>query len=413
MAKRTKRYDIRATLMRIGIARLVGASAAGLIGAWLALALAVSGVARTQDPASALKFMPNESLALAGRAEQLLLAAPEDPPKEAQTLALAALRQQSLNPKALHVLGYYIAAKGDEKTANTYIRAAASQSRRDILAQFWMIEDSVKKGNVEDALVHYDIALRTKPNTNVKLFPILLGALDDPNIRAALSPYIRNDRSWAPAFLVHADANSSNLPALVDLVLESGGLGDPEAAHSQNLELLQRLVNEKYFAEARRLYSRMPGATVAQLAQVGFAPSDRNGQFGAIGWQVKSESDSGASFMVGDDKRTILSIFANAGTTATVATKILYVRPGSYDFAARLSKLDGGEGSTVRWQLRCPAFPGNQPVWSLDSANTSPGAILTVPAGCPVQFLDIIASGGSGQDGLETTILDLFLHPRG
>lgn len=401
------------SVRHLPIGRIVGFGALGMVGAGLALALAISGVTRASNPATALRFMPNEALALAFRADELLLANPTKPPRETRTLALAALRQQSLNSKALRVLGYYATAQRDEKLGGALIRAAAGQSRRDAFTQFWLIEDSVQRGNVAEALEHYDIALRTRPGTYTTLFPILLGALDDPQIRRALSPYIHNDRVWAPLFLVHATANSNNLPALVDLILESGGLGDLEAAHRQNVELLQRLVTDKAFGDARRLYLHMPGASAIRLADAQFALSDRQARFGPLGWQVIAGPDSGATFTEAADKHTTLSLFANAATTATVATKLLYLRPGDYDFAARLSKLEKGEAAFIRWQLRCPANGGERPVWALDNVAQAAQATLTVPADCPVQFLEILAVGGSGQNGMDATIDEVSLRPRG
>ena len=239
-----------------------------------------------------------------------------------------------------------------------------------------------------------------------------MSALDDPAIRAALKPYIHGDRAWAQAFLTHAIANSNNLPALVDLIIESGGFGVPDVARAQNLDLLARLVSEKRFADARRLYLRVPGARAARLQDAGFDATDRDGRFGTMAWQVMINPESGGSFAKGDGDKTQLMIYANPATTATVATRLLYLRPGQYDFAAKLVAFDGGERGSIRWQLRCPNLDNERPVWTLDSAGTAAGASLSVPANCPVQFIDIVPSGGAGQSGLEATVSEVTLRRR-
>lgn len=401
----------RSAFKRLGAARILAIAGCGLVASALTLALAISGVTRTANPTLALRFMPGESLALAGQAEQLLVAEAQNPPAQVEALAKASLRNQALNPRALRVLGYFASARRDEKRARALIQLAERQSRRDAFTQLWLIEDAAQRGDIKGALTHYDIVLRTKPSIYSKLFPILLGALEDPSIRAALSHYIRTDEGWAPQFLTYATANSTNLPALVALVIESGGLKDPEAAHLQDLELLKRLVAEKQFSEARQIYMHMRGASAARLTDIAFDATDGRSQFGPMGWQLSGEADSGAAITGGENGRPALSVFANAATTAAVARKLLFLRPGSYDFAATLSRFEGGEGSQLRWQLRCPTLAGDQPVWSLDSGGRSAKANLSVPQECTVQYLDIVPSGGSGADGLNATIGALSLRP--
>lgn len=411
MARVSKGNAMVARLRDIGVIRIALCSIVGLAGAWLALALAISGVTRIKAPQTALAFMPSESTALAAQADQLFFASPTNPPLKAPQLALKALEEQAINAKALRLLGYAADARGNDVEAERYVRMAARLSRREPGAQLWLIETSARNGDVAQTLIHYDIALRTKPDTQAVLFPRLLSAIDDPDIRTALKPYIRASNGWAPAFLFFANANSNNLPTLVDLVLETGGLNDKESAKNQELGLLGRLVAESYFNEARRLYLQMPGARPAGLTNAGFDASDRDARFGAMGWQLIDDPDAGGGFGgKANERLTSLSIFANSATTRPVASKLLYLKPGNYLFSARLSKLDRGDGGFLRWQLRCPAIPA-APVWTIDSINVSFRASFTIPANCPVQFLDLIASGGKGQTGLEATVASVAITP--
>lgn len=392
--------------------RTIAIGFGGIVGAAHAFMLAVSGVTRTSAPEIAARFMPADGLALANRAEQLVLANPQNPPEDARILAARGLAQLPVNPIALHVLGYYEAAKGNEKRASIYVRLAANQSRRDTLSQLWLIEESVQKGDVREALVHYDLILRVSPEMRTTLYPVLMGALDDRNIRRAMTPYIHSDRDWVQAFLVHAIANSNNLPALVDLRIESGGLSDREAARQQDIDLLQRLMKDKQYQLAQRLYLRLPGAKADRLANPDFDALDRDGRFGPIGWQTISEADSGGGVTDDSNGRAILPVFASAGTTATVASRILFLTPGRYAFAARLSEVQAGQAGFLRWQLRCAKISGDTVAWTLDSTNSKPAALVTIPGDCLVQFLDVIASGGSGENGMQATIDSVVLRPQ-
>ncbi len=409
MTRPKKSNALLVTLRSVGIARILILTLLGLVGAWFAAALAISGVTRIKAPQAALVAMPNESAALASRADQLFFVNSQNLPRDVELLARRALEYQAINAKALRVLGYVADAKGDTATAEKYVRMAAKLSRREPGAQLWLIEASARKGDIAQTLAHYDIALRTKPDTQTILFPRLLNAIEDRDIRMALKPYIRAENGWAPAFLFFANSNSKYLPVLVDLIVETGGLADEENAKSQELGLLGRLVTENYFADARRLYLQMPGAKSARLTSTAFDTSDRDARFGPVGWQLLEDPDAGGGFG-GEGSSPKLSIFANSSTTRPVATKLLYLKPGNYTFSARLTNLDRGDGGFLRWQLRCPAISG-APAWAIDSISASLRAELLVPSNCPVQFLDLIASGGKGQTGLEATIASVSLVP--
>jgi hypothetical protein len=406
--RQRKSFAILETVKAIGAIRIAAFGVLGIVGAWFAFALAVSGVARIKAPAAALAVMPGESVALASRADQLFFATPQNPPPEVKRLALKALESQPINPKALRLLGYVEDTGGNGDKAEAYVRMAAKLSRREPGAQLWLIEASARKGDIGQTLVHYDIALRTKPDTQTILFPRLVSAIEGPEIRAALKPYIRSENDWGPSFLSFAINNSKDLPVLTSLILESGGLSDPDAARAQEVALLGRLVSEKYFALARRVFLQMPGAKASRVSSAAFDASDRDARFGAMGWQLFSDPDAGGGFVV-DGKRSALSVFANSATTRTVATKLLYLKPNNYILDVKVSNIDRGSGGFLRWELRCPDRTGEKILWSLNNIAASLKARFEIPTGCPVQYLNLIASGGNGQTGLEATVASVTL----
>jgi hypothetical protein len=408
MAKPKLRAKVAGLMMKVGGVRLSIVIALGLAGAWLAFALAVSGVTRVDNPEIALSYAKNDSDALAGRADQIFNESPDLPKPVVQSLALASLKVQPINPAALRVLGYYTDAKGDASKAERLILASQNFSRREFGSQLWLIEASVRKNDVKQALVHYDLAMRLRPDAHALLFPTLLSALDDPTIREALRPYVHGSNEWASAFLGYANVNSKNLPALVDLVVRSGGLVDGLASQTQKVGLLSRLVAERYFADARRLYQTLPGASIKRLSTAMFDAADRDGRYGAIGWQLVDDPNAGGSFSgKASDEKTMLTIFANSATTSVVASKLLFLPPGPHRFAARLANLDRGDEGFLRWELHCQNTPNSPPMWKLDSISLLKQASFDLPSTCPVQMLYLIASGGKGQTGLEATITNI------
>lgn len=413
MARRQRNsFAILDKVKAIGAIRIATFSILGVAGAWFAFTLAVSGVARIKAPAAALAVIPGESVALASRADQLFFTNPQNPPPEVRRLALKALENQPINPKALRLLGYIEDAGGNSEKAEAYIRMAAKLSRREAGAQLWLIEASARKGDIQQTLVHYDIALRTKPDTQTVLFPRLVNAIEDLEIRAALKPYIRSENGWGRSFLSFAINNSKDLPVLTRLILETGSLSDPEEARVQEVALIGRLVAEGYFAEARQIFLQMPGAQALRASSPAFDASDRDARFGVIGWQLINDPDAGGSF-VGEGKRVALSVFANSSTTRPVATKLLYLKPGNYILDVKVSNIDRGSGGFLRWELRCPDASGGKTLWSVDSVTASVKARFNIPSGCSVQNLNLIVSGGNGQTGLEATIGSVAISSEG
>lgn len=410
--RQRKSFAILDTVKALGAIRIATFSILGIVGAWFAFALAVSGVARIKAPAAALAVMPGESVALASRADQLFFANPQNPPPEVKRIALKALEGQPINPKALRLLGYIEDAGGNSAKAEAYVRMAAKLSRREAGAQLWLIEASARKGDIQQTLVHYDIALRTKPDTQTVLFPRLVNAIEDPEIRAALKPYIRSENGWGPSFLSFAISNSKDLPVLARLILETDGLSDPDEAQVQEVALIGRLVSERYFAEARQIFLQMPGAQASRASSAAFDASDRDARFGAIGWQLTNDPDAGGGF-ADNGNRVALSVFANSSTTRPVATKLLFLKPSNYILEIKVSNIDRGSGGFLRWELRCPDTAGGKILWSVDSATPSLKARFNIPSGCPVQYLNLIASGGNGQTGLEATIGSVAISPEG
>ena len=125
MARAPKGAKIVASLREIGLARITLFSLAGIAGAWFALMLAISGITRIKAPQSALAFMPNESTALASRADQLFFLNPKNPPRAVTNMALKALKGQAIHAKSLRILGYASDARGDSAQAERFVRMAA------------------------------------------------------------------------------------------------------------------------------------------------------------------------------------------------------------------------------------------------------------------------------------------------
>lgn len=391
--------------------RLVAVCASALAIGGLTFALAVSGIARSKAPATALRFIPFEATALASRADELFFANPTRPPEASFRLATKALEEQAINPKALRLLGYRADLRGDQSEADRLMQMSQRLSRRDAGAQLWLIEASARSGDIRKTLEHYDTALTTKPETSALLFPRLLGALDDPDVRGVIAPRLRKPKDWTTNFLEFSIASASDLTSIVRLIHQIGGVPVSPAQQKQQLLLLNRLVAANRFEDARTILRTMTKTADTQITDAGFKKSDLSGRLGVMGWQLYDDPSGGASFWESASGKAIeLNVFANSATTKGVAGRLLYLKPGQYVFQARITSFDRGDGGFLRWQMRCPAA-GGQVVWTSDSISASSRSTFSIPSNCAVQFLDLIASGGTGQTGLEATIDSVSISP--
>ena len=173
--------------------------------AWLSFIHAVANITWQQNPDMALRFVPDHPLALSRKADELF-AEKQDPATLAKVEAMAkqSLRGGALNPVAIRLLGYVADVRGDQKKARELMLLSQKVSRRDFGTQLWLIEDAVARGDKKQALYHYDIALRTTPSSFPILLPTLVGALDDPEVRSGLAPYVKAAPGWLPSFLGEA-----------------------------------------------------------------------------------------------------------------------------------------------------------------------------------------------------------------
>lgn len=284
-------------------------------------------------------------------------------------------------------------------------------TRRDTGTQLWLLEQRARSGDLRRSLAHYDIVLTTKPEMSTLLFPRLLNAISDGNVRNDLVPHLIKSKDWTTNFLEFSISSTSDLPAVVALIEQIGGVPASNAQNKLQNLLLERLIAENRYGDARRILDTIIKSSEVQVTNANFRYFDLTGHLGIMGWQIDHDPNGGASFIqTAGSKKVELNIFVNSATTKRVASRLLYLKQRRYTFYARTSRLDPGSDGFLRWKLRCAASKDTQ-IWATDSISASLNAEFMIPANCPVQFLDLIASGGEGQTGLEATVASVSITP--
>lgn len=368
---------------------------------------AIANITWQQNPELALSFVPDHPLALSLKAD-IQFQESQSPAslRKVEAMARQSLKGQPLNAVAVRLLGYVADVRGDRKKARELMLLAQKISRRDFGTQLWLIEDAVARGDKKQALYHYDIAMRTTVSSHPILFPTLVGALDDPEVRTGLAPYIRRSPDWLPGFIGEAINTSENPANVADMLVKAGKLPDRDDYRSLSNSLLAQLAAKSNFTAFRQYYLSLPGSVSATLQSAALNKATVNIRYPVAGWQLVDNPAIGGAFSAPDKSgRHSLSAFAGSGERGELMRKYLFLKPGTYRFASSYDAAEGAPDAEIRWDLQCMSAKGNKSAWFTTtpvakgkSANLQD---FSLGADCPNQMLLLQLAGGNGQLGAE------------
>ncbi|WP_375248558.1 hypothetical protein [Sphingomonas sp.] len=378
-----------------------GAAVTGLttiIVALLAMRDAAVQVTARQYPQLAVKLAPANATAITRIFDTAILG-PEGLSQNNQRwagAALQALRADPLNGSGLRLLAYVddLEQNGSDR-ARTLMLLSERASRRDLLAQIWLIEDAVRRGDIDGALQHYDRALSVRPASAGQLFPILVAATTEPAIRQALVPYLRANRPWVPSFLSVLVEKSPNPAAVAALFqLYSGARAVPSHAVYEST-LLKRLVSTGDLATARSLASHIDPRP--QIWAFGFDPATTQARLRPLTWALYDGAD-GAVVL---DEKGALAISVGPERRIVAASRILSGLPRNARLQLSLTYPDPAVAPLITWRAYCRHVGrGPQQFWVRDLPATA-GKItmegrITIPDDCRGVQVDVEATGASG-----------------
>lgn len=383
---------------------------AGVALAGLATLDAAANVMREKLP-KAVEMFPGETQAqvevLDTQFRNRLVAAP---PARTFPIARRALRDEPLNPTALHLMAFSVDRTGQSPAAVEYARLADMVTRRDFFAQLILIDAYARKGDSKRALDHYDAALRAHPNARPAVFAILKKALVSPGIRRDLSAYLIGRSPWAVEFISAAALDKDSVDLIADTVLHAG-----KRIHAKDMEvlgplLLTRLLQARKFDKAGRVLALMPGGDPELLTSAEWTDKSIGEGFGMANWQVVSSATSSANFR--NDPAAggkSISIFAGAGSQDVVLSKILYLKPGTYALRQMLGmETPPAPGQAAIWRLFCLYPVETKEVWRSSNLVKLPDVVriggIGVPQGCRHQRLDLEMQIDFDSPALDITI---------
>lgn len=373
---------------------------------WQAVSFGVAVPARKTNAPTAMLLAPDNALVLAASARAKLKGDPVGAARDAE----AALKRDATSASAAGILGIVRAQQGDLRHSQALISYAMTVSRRDLPTLIWAIEAAVQRGDINQALQHYDVALRVSPTAPTLLFPILATAAEDRAIRQPLVQLLRKNPPWKNSFVDYLGTKAPDLAASHDVLIALYSARTPLPASPVNL-LIQRLVEVDDDARAWSLYrSANPGASRLGV---------RNGDFSyapdiptAFDWRVE-QGDGANAVIVPRAGGGALELEAGGDYGGIVARQLLLLSPGAYTIQVRGGAAEGASFGQSVAEVVC--LPSRQKVVSVGLPNlpssSTRAAVFRIPAQCSKQALELALYAGNAGSNVQGTLNNISISP--
>ena len=403
------RRDNFARLRQAGGRRLLAgglwallAAVAGLFTIQVSLAAAL----RDELPQFALGWVPYDGEARASLAGVLSgVGSSARARAVARNLAREAIVRTPLSVVALRSLALAAAAEGGSKERPSALMIEAERlSRRDFPTEQWLIEQALRKGDVPQAMRHFDIAMRSSVDSRQFLFPMLANASADPRISTALEVRLRERPEWRFGFVNYMASYETNPTRGLAFAREFLNPAVPDE-RAVLVAYIARLASAGKFAEAWDLYQHFHfGTANTGVQDGGFEARDGIAPFA---WQLTQDADLEAYREPSPaGKGQALALSANSGRGGVVARQLLKLAPGSYTFRATVGDVptDSFERPQVAIacasETRSPDLLALSPPAAGEAARPVAGS-FSVPSGCGFQWLSLsIAGDGPAGDAV-------------
>ena len=339
----------------------VGAAGLALFLAWRAVVVNMAEFyARAPgQAAAALEWAPRHPKALfdvgnaamaqdAGRAAELVAASlGADPTSGLAYTALSRLKE----------------AQGDLAAAERAMETASDMAprRNDVqmeAAAFWM-----RRGNMERAMRHWDVALTFGTELRPRMFPQLLKLAENPARLPAFAPLLLQPVEWWPAFFEYAAGNAERvdtLHALFSLQAQGPNTATPAALRA----FLARLQREGQWVDAYFIWlNGLPKDQITMIGNLfngGFEYRISNAGFDWIADQVPLVLVETAATHGSTGSRALHVVFRGSKTAYRHLRQHLLLPPGSYHLRGRVRPESLETAYGLQWVLRCADRNGTQ-----------------------------------------------------
>ena len=394
--------------MKMPIVRVCASLACVLLSIPAALN-AIGNSAVDTNPQLAVAVGWNGARARAVLADRLLVNVGTNPDyAAARDLAGRSVVGESLNPVAVRLLGINAELAQQPVEASQLGRLADRISRRDLPSQFWLIETSAHRGDLTEALYHYDVAMRTAPGSWSKLFPILTAGLEDAEIRQGLAARLKARPQWMFAFINHALTYGNQPRAMLDVLIRAGGLPRTDQAQAVYTRLLGEFVRRNDEVGLQRAFAFVSGRNLYLNNNPGFSEATFDPRYRPFSWFPAELETTGVTL----DSNNAVRVVVGSGFEGLVLSRVYVFRAGRYRFDVREHQTNRQNDAWRFWRIRCVKASATPPIWDGTSTRGRAASFSTeliVATDCPFQVVELFSNGGHGADPSEFTIDRLMI----
>ncbi len=330
--------------------------------------------------------------------------------RQANSIAKLALRQDATAVAAASTLGLNAQILNAKSAAGRYFGFAENLSRRDMQTQLWAIEDAVGRGDISNALVHYDAALRTTPSLSQMLFPVLASASTDPQIAGPLVRTLKARPAWGESFISYIPANTPDPRSTKQFLVELAKTGVKVPASTQS-GIINALLTSGFNEEAWNYYALVnPNSSRTASRDPRFARNVEDAS--PFDWTPTGITGVSTSIQRAE-RHGVFDFAAPAMLGGTLLQQLQLLPPGSYKLAGHSIGIEQVANARPYWQLACRGGRelGRVTMTNSNENNGNFAGMLQVPSDCPVQVLSLIAQPSEAVSGLSGQIDFVQLSP--
>jgi hypothetical protein len=336
-------------------------------------------------------------------------------PVRADAIGRQGLIFAPLNTRALWLVGQSLAEKGQVGKARIAMRQAETVSRRDAAVQMWLGLDNLRNRRVPPALRNFDLMIRTNAEAAALVTPALAKVIVSPEGRRQMAPYFKATNPWLPDLMWAAANQVPQAAPLAQLLLEQRGMApDGEGLRPIYAGLLKRLLDQKAYGLAVRLYPKLPGASLASLRSLNPTIEGKvQENYPPFVWGI-GEGDAQGGGLIGLPQGGVgLELFGSPGTIG-VATSKLLVPDAHGSFRWRTLERTGNSEGSANWELTC--LLGKSAGTKTSSADLFSEKLplnrvlsMPIPGNCRLVRIDLRIAGGVGRNPAELVVGDFAL----
>lgn len=387
---------------------LIGGSIALALLAWQQSASALAG---KFSPAQALRFDPTLASALVNVTESAAIKKDKSQFLSiAQRNARLALTSDPLSAVAIRQLGQHHLWSGDREQGRRFFVLSASLSRRDAATQLWLFEDRVKANQLDLAMRSLDAVLRTQPEVRGQIFQVLGATLADTRFRKTFIRYASARPAWLEEFLAFSIGTAAQPKVFAQTLVEIKPFPKDLMTDEQLGQVMTELVNKSPIEDARAFYVRLPDADRRLLTAPDIGKPGAALKYPPMGWQLFSDGN-GQGFGNADGNKLTIEGVAFPGRRGTIARKLLYLEPGTYQWSGKADLSGMRDRATASIRLTCNTGPGT---WSQGSlfplSEGSNSWQVRVGTDCKAQMLLIETLGSESQNEAMLTLSEMKIR---